>query len=182
MINQVLLLVLVGLSDPRELSLFVGTGYLASPGANGNAVSTGIRLRTGHAALSFDLGYGLLSTRVGKQDRWWLIPAAAVVIPAGPVTFDLGAGVGLGTSSGFSSFKDWSNDRTTWEFQLIPAARAHAVTTLKLTDSFELFVRLDVASLLLDRNSAGFQTRRINPGISETVWIHLWVGGQFRLL
>src|SRR5450755_1705652 len=80
---------------PDTLSLFAAAGYLGSPGASGGAFSSGLRLRLGaHMAGSFDVGYGILDTFAGTQDRWWAMPAIAFVVPAGPVRFDLGVGAG----------------------------------------------------------------------------------------
>ncbi len=73
------------------VGLFASLGYLGSPGANGAATDEGVRWGVSrHLALSFDFGYGVLGAwgNVADpthkvEDRWWIMPAVAWVIPAG---------------------------------------------------------------------------------------------------
>ena len=160
-----------------DLGIFAGAGYLGSPGGNGSTFTTGLRLGIGrHFAVSFDLGYGLLGTHPAVQDRWWLIPSAALVIPAGRVRFDLGAGLGLGASSGYVSWSGYLAKpfTPTWAFQLVPTVRAHAIAAVDITRDFDMFIRLDAATLLLLPGS--------HARISDTTWATLSLGVQFRLL
>lgn len=170
---------------PQELGLFVGAGYLASPGANGGAFSFGLRLGMGrYVALSFDVGYGVVGASPTVEDRWWLMPAVALVLPAGPVRFDLGAGLGLGASSGYRSWPDYVAGpfNPIWAFQLVPTVRAHVRAAIALRRCCDLFARVDVASLLLDGNSIGFRVGDPHRPVMDTLWFYLWIGVQFRLL
>ncbi len=160
---------------PWNLGLFTGLGYLGSPGADGGAFLTGLRLGIGrHFAASLDVGYGLESAPSTMQDRWWAIPAASLVIPAGSVRFDLGAGAGAGTSSGYASWTDYAARPFTpvWHYT-VPAVRAHVGAAMALTHGLDVFARVDAASLLL----TGSQ-----PGTMDTTWFALWIGVQPRLL
>ncbi len=170
---------------PQKLGVFLGLGYLGSPGASGSAVNAGVRLGLGrHAALGFDLGWGLITASPIVHDRWWLMPTVAFVIPVGRVRFDLGAGVGLATSSGYSDIAEFLGApfMPDWAFQLVPAARGHGMATVQLTDTFDGFARLDVGSLLLDGNTIGFRDGNPRPSIMDTMWINLSLGVAFRLL
>ncbi len=169
--------------EPTKLSLYTSAGYLASSGANGGALSTGVRYAVGnHFALGFDIGYGLLAVQDGTaQDRWWFIPSMAVVIPArfGKVraTFDIGAGLGLGTSSGYASWSEYGAHPFTadWEFQLEPAVRAHAIAAFTVSRNLEIFTRADAAALVLPH---GVDTN----GTTGSTWMMLSIGTRFRLL
>ncbi len=166
--------------EQRPLHAFVGLGYQGSPGGDGANVIGGLRYGMGkHLALSFDAGYGVLSS---KQDRWWLMPAVAVVVPTQVVRLDLGVGLGLGTSSGFSTWDDMAADRTLWASQGVPTVRGHAVAAFTLTPRFELFARVDVSSQLLEGNALGWRTGDGPLRNPDTMWINLSLGGQFRLL
>lgn len=164
------------LPAPHSLGLFAGVGAIGSPGADGGAFLTGLRLGVGrHFAASVDLGYGLLSAPPTIQDRWWVIPSAALVIPAGSVRLDLGAGAGLGTSSGYVSWSDYDARPFTpiWHYT-VPAVRAHALAAIEVAHNLDLFARVDVASLL----SVGSRT----GGAMDTTWFALWIGVEPRLL
>jgi hypothetical protein len=167
--------------DPIQLSGFVSAGYLTTSGANGSALSTGVRLAVGRRfALGFDLGYGLLAVQAGMQDRWWFVPSMAFVIPAQigarPASFDLGWGLGVGTSSGYPSWSTYAAHPFTaaWEFQLEPTVRAHAIASFELTRALDVFVRADAAALVLPRGS--------NAGVTDSTWLLFSVGTRFRLL
>ena len=159
----------------HDLGLLAAVGALGSPGATGGAFLAGLRLGVGrHFAASVDIGYGLLTAPPTIQDRWWVIPSAALVIPAGSVRFDLGAGAGVGTSSGYVSWADYDAKPFTpiWHFT-VPAVRAHVSASTAIARNLDVFVRADVASLL----SAG------SPGgAMDTTWFALWIGVEPRLL
>jgi hypothetical protein len=158
-------------SYTTRLGLLAAAGYLGSPGAEGGAFLTGLRLGVDrHFAASLDLGYGLLRAPPSTQDRWWVIPAASLVIPAGKVRFDLGAGAGVGTSSGYVSWSDYAAKPFTpvWHYT-VPAARAHLLAAIDLTPGLEVFARADVASLLAVPSQAG---------ATDTTWFALWLGVQ----
>jgi hypothetical protein len=160
---------------PWNLGLFTGLGYLGSPGADGGAFLGGLRLGLGrHFAASFDVGYGLESAPSTMQDRWWAIPAAALVIPVGAVRVDLGAGAGVGTSSGYVSWSDYAARPFTpiWHYT-VPAVRAHVGAAMTLTPGLDVFARADLATLLSVGSPAGTM---------DTTWFALWVGVQPRLL
>ena len=164
--------------DGEPLGLFVGLGSLGSPGAFGAAVLAGSRWQPcSHFAASLDLGYGLMSTSPGVQDRWWVIPAAAFVIPAGRLRLDLGAGVGVGTSSGYGSWSGYVAGpfSPVWHYT-VPVFRVHVMAATDLTPNLYGFVRADVASLLLTGSSGPY------GGGMDTTWVALWVGIDFRLL
>lgn len=176
-----------GLTSTRRetLEAFVGVGYLGSPGANGSALSGGLRLRVArHLSLGLDLGYGVVQARVVTQDRWWMVPTAALVIPAGPVRIDLGIGVGLGASSGYTSWSAYVAAPFTpvWAFQLVPVARAHVAASMHLSQNVDLFARAELAGLLLDGTQIGFRDGNAGAGIRDTTWLNLSVGFQFGLL
>jgi len=163
------------LPAPHDLGLLAAVGALGSPGATGGAFLAGLRLGVGrHFAASVDLGYGLLTAPPTIQDRWWVIPSAALVLHAGSVRFDLGAGAGVGTSSGYVSWADYDAKPFTpiWHFT-VPAVRAHVSASTAIARNLDVFVRADVASLL----SAG------SPGgAMDTTWFALWIGVEPRLL
>lgn len=170
---------------PQKLGVFLGVGYLGSVGASGSAANAGVRLSMGgHVALGFDLGWGLTAAANIVHDRWWLMPTVAFTIPVGRVRFDLGAGVGLGTSSGYSDVEEFAAApfMPDWAFQLVPAVRGHALASMQLNSKFDVFARLDVGSLLLEGNTIGFRDNNPRPGVLDTFWLNLSVGVSFRLL
>ncbi|HEY1955976.1 MAG TPA: hypothetical protein VGH28_10185 [Polyangiaceae bacterium] len=169
---------------PRTLTLFTSAGYLATSGGNGGALATGVRWGIGrHFALGFDLGYGLMATdspTAKMEDRWWFIPSMAVVLPARvgrfPLTFDIGAGLGLGTSSGYSSPSVYTSHpfSADWEFQLEPAVRAHVIAAIAVSRSLEIFTRAEAAALVLPHGSS--------PSVTDSTWMMFSVGTRFNLL
>jgi hypothetical protein len=163
------------LPAPHSLGVFAAAGALGSPGATGGAFLAGLRLGVGsHFTASLDLGYGLLTAPPTVQDRWWVIPSAALVLHAGSVRFDLGAGAGVGTSSGYVSWSDYDARPFTpiWHYT-VPAVRGHAAAAIEIARGLDVFARADVASLL----SAGSQ-----GGAMDTTWFALWIGLEPRLL
>lgn len=151
---------------------------------HGAALSVGLRFSpVRYLALSFDLGYGVIGAQPTVQDRWWLMPAVAFVIPAGPVRIDVGAGLGLGAASGYATWSDYVAAPFTpvWAFQLVPAVRAHAMAALALRSKVDAFVRIDVASLLLGAG-IGFRVGNDQPAARDTIWYDLAVGVHFWVL
>jgi hypothetical protein len=170
---------------PQKLGVSVATSYLGNAAGSGVAVSSGLRLALGtNAALSADLGYGVLSAPSATQDRWWIMPAIAWAIPAENVRFDIGAGLGLGASSGYASFADYTRGpfSPTWAFQLVPATRAHVMAAMPLGRDVDAFVRVEAAALLLSGTQLGFRNGNANPGLADTTWFETGAGVQFRLL
>jgi hypothetical protein len=161
-----------------KVSIFAATGWLASPGENGAAFEAGMRFGLGRRlALSFDLGYGVLAAASGStiQDRWWLMPALAYVASAGKVRLDVGAGFGLGASSGYASWPAYAAEPFTpkWAYQLMPTARAHAVAAIDLGPKLGVFARLEAAKLLVS-GADGTMT--------DTAWATLSVGAAATIL
>jgi hypothetical protein len=172
-------------TEPQKLGVSVATSYLGSPAENGVALSSGLRLALGtRAALSADLGYGVLTAPSATQDRWWIMPAIAWVIPTENVRVDVGAGLGLGAASGYASFADYARGpfAPAWAFQLVPAARTHVMAAAPLGRDADVFVRIDAAALLLSGTQLGFRKGGSNIGPADTTWFDLGAGVQFRLL
>ena len=171
-----------GAEAPDRVRLFVGTGLLGTSGAVGGSVFVGVRLGiVTHAAFSFDLGYGTMSASPAIQDRWWLMPSVAFVIPTAPGHIDLGVGLGLATATGFASWRDYLADQTTYSFQLVPAVRAHAVAAFALTRRVALFFRVGAGALVLDGNSIGIRDGPARP-LKEVAWVSLSIGVELSLL
>lgn len=167
----------------EKLGLFVSTGFLSSPAGQGAAVSGGVRLGLGkHFAAGFDVGYGVMSTTPSLQDRWWLMPSVALVIPAGRLRLDLGLGAGFAESSGFDSVARLTADKPTWSYQLIPTVRAHALVATQLTQRLDLFARIDAAALLFEGNTIGLREGEPRKGLTDSTWLNLSIGINFRLL
>jgi hypothetical protein len=126
-----------------------------------------------YLAASLELGYGLLSTRVDAQDRWWAIPSLAVIIPVGRAMFDLGAGAGLGTSSGYDSWSSYVAHPfgPAWHYT-VPAAQAHVLGALSLTPQVGVFARLEAGTLLGVAGAA----------LENTTWYGVALGVRTRLL
>jgi hypothetical protein len=171
---------------PRErLSLFFDGGYLGSGAGNGAALESGLRLAVGsHVATSLDLGYGILHGSASTQDRWWIMPSLAGVLHARDVRFDLGAGAGLGASSGYASDAAYAAAPfgPTWAFQLVPAARAHFTAAYPIAHDARAFARLEAATLLLDGSSIGFRHGNANAPWRDTTWAGLSLGVELGLL
>ncbi len=163
--------------DPR-LGLQAGLVGVASPGAYGAALGAGLRLRVcSYFAASVDLGYGLAGATPGMQDRWWLVPAVAAIIPAGRLRLDLGAGLGVATSSEYLSWSAYAAAPFTpvWHFT-VPAVRVHLAAAYPVSQGLDLYARLEVVSLLL------LGTPNADAELMNTLWVGLWIGIQYRLL
>jgi hypothetical protein len=176
---------------PRTLGVFASAGYLGSPGASGAAADLGVRwVLNRHVALSADYGYGMIGAAGTVQDpshsvedRWWIMPAVAWLIPTRRVGFDLGAGLGLATASGYPSWASFhaSPFGPAWAFQLAPAARLHAMASMPIGPDVDLFARVDAGSLLLGGNSVGIRSGNPTPGAMDTTWLGLSMGARYRL-
>lgn len=147
-------------------------------GAYGACLGTGLRLRPAdHFAASLDLGYGLAGTSPGMQDRWWIFPSAAGVLGWGRLRLDLGAGFGAATSSGYVSAPAYAAAPFTpvWHFT-VPAARLHAAAAWQVRPTLDLYARLEGVSLLLTG------APQADAELTNTLWLGLWLGVQYRLL
>ncbi len=173
-----------------RLDGFGAAGLLASPGATSSGLAgaflmSGVRWRIGpYFALSFDIGYGILGSSEQVEDRWWLMPSLALVVPAGDLYFDLGAGLGFGETSGFRTAQDFLDRPFTpdWSFQLVPEIRGHLIAAYRVNPSMDAFVRFDVAGVVLDHNDIGIRDGDPHRDVRDTVWLTLSVGTTFRLL
>jgi len=163
----------------HRLEVFAGLGYLSSIGSNGGAISAGVRYGFAqNFAVAFDLGYGVMRSTPGVEDRWWLMPALELSVPSGRFRYDLGAGVGLGASSGYSGGAAYLKGPfdPDWAYQLTPAARAYVRATYELGPAWKLFARLDASTLLLGGNSIGSRVGNPSPTQSQQQWVLLWIG------
>jgi hypothetical protein len=172
-------------SRTRALDVWVAGGYLGGLAGHGAALASGLRLGLGeHVALGFDLGYGVLHGGASAEDRWWLVPSVAGVARAGRVRFDLGAGLGLGASSGYASFSAYAAApfSPVWAFQLVPVARASVLAAMPLTQTTRGFLRIDVASLLLSGNSVGLRAGSPDVVLASTSWVCIALGAETGIL
>jgi hypothetical protein len=169
----------------RTVDVLASAGYLGALAGHGAALEAGVRVPLGeHLALAFDLGYGVLHDGATVEDRWWLIPSLAWVARTVRLRFDFGAGAGLGASSGYASFADYTSGpfSPVWAYQLVPAVRGHAIAAMPLTRTTDAFVRLDVAALLLSGNAIGSRVGDPEPRLADTSWMTLSIGAAFALL
>jgi hypothetical protein len=169
---------------PQKLGVLVAASYLGNGVAGGVALSSGVRFAMGeHVALSAQLGYGVLSGPATTQDRWWMLPTIAWVLPADPVRVDVGVGLGLGASSGYDSFAGYLRApfSPTWSFQLVPAALAHIMTMTSLGRRVDVFIRVEAVTLLLLDSNIGFRTLRGPVGPADAVCFDTGAGLQLRL-
>jgi hypothetical protein len=162
-----------------RLAAFVSAGYLGSASTYGAAIDTGLRLELGtHLAASLDFGYGLVGASVPTmQDRWWLIPSLAVVVPVGGLRIDLGAGLGVGTSSGYAHASDYFDAPFVprWHYT-VPAVRAHAIAAHAVSRKVDVFLRADFASLVATGPLSG------HASFGDTTWFGLYLGLQHGVL
>lgn len=172
-------------SEHHHLGVFVGGGYLKSTEGHGAALDAGIRLDLArNFSAGFDLGYGVFGTKRDTQDRWWLMPNIALVVPSGFATLDVGFGVGLAAASGYDDVNDFllAPFDPSWALQLIPAGRVHVRLGVPVTPGFEIFTRLDAGGLLVEGNDLGFRSRNPTPTFEQRVWVNLWLGVQLNYL
>ncbi len=64
----------------------------------------------------------------------------------------------------------------------MPTLRAHVMTLVTLTERLALFVRFEVASLLLGGNTVGSRVPNPSPTVTDELWLDLTIGLHFRLL
>jgi hypothetical protein len=169
----------------RALDAWVAGGYLGGLAGHGAAIASGLRLALGdHVALGFDLGYGVLRGASSAEDRWWLVPTVAGVARMGRVRFDVGAGLGLGASSGYPSFSAYAAApfSPVWAFQLVPVARGTVLAAMPVTKTTLGFARIDVASLLLSGNSLGFRASNPDVGLASTSRVCIALGAEMGVL
>ncbi|MBN8610330.1 MAG: hypothetical protein J0L92_07085 [Deltaproteobacteria bacterium] len=171
-----------------QLDLVGGIAAIEAPGEVGLAFALGARLALGrYTALRFDIGYGVLGGSRSLEDRWWLIPSFAVVIPIERLRIELGVGVGFATSSGYTDFDafvraPFDDD---WAYQLIPAARGHAAFWLELGADVDAYAQLDAGGLIVEGNTLGLRVGPNQgteiPSAAQRVWSTLTVGTSIRL-
>jgi hypothetical protein len=172
-------------NTPQRLGVSAATAYLVSGAGSGVAVSSGLRLTLGtRAALGADLGYGVLTASSSTQDRWWAMPTIAWVSRVDNAHLDVGAGFGVGASSGYASLADYVGRpfSPVWAFQLVPAARGHVVVAAPFGHDCDIFARIEAATLLLSGSQLGFRHGNASPGPADTTWFDVAAGVQFRLL
>jgi hypothetical protein len=164
---------IAGADPPRTVDVFAGADLLVSPAARGAAFSAGATWAPlPHLAVGADLGYGLLHGAGGDEDRWWLIPTLALRIPIQQLVLDAGAGLGVATVSGYSTWSayfaqpfnpDWHV--TTW------AVRGHLQLAIPVTPRLSFFSRVELGTVLQAPSTA-----------SEALWFGLSAGIQGAVL
>jgi len=161
-------------SASSGLAVYVGAGALGSPGTFGSDVALGLRLRAApHVALELDTAYGLVGSSGVAQDRWWAIPGVAAVLPLGNATLDLGAGMGVGTTSGYESWTAY--EAAPFEptsHHTVVAGQLHAALTLPISHQFDALMRVQ-AGRLLDG---------LSLSAADGTWLGLTLGVQARIL
>ncbi|MBS2028495.1 MAG: hypothetical protein JST54_11365 [Deltaproteobacteria bacterium] len=160
-------------SASAGLAFYAGAGVLGSPGAVGSDVAFGLRMRAAsHLALNLDTAYGLVAASGVAQDRWWAIPAIAAVAPLGSTTLDVGAGMGVGTTSGYASWSAYAAAplEPTWH-HTVPAAQLHVSFSIPL-EHIDLMARAQAGTLL--------GVAKLAP--ADGTWLGLTLGIQARVL
>ncbi len=171
-------------SGSTSLGVYSGLGYLGIRDVNGGAFLVGSRLAVGrHAAFSFDFGWGALklTDSPAVQDRWWLMPSAAFVIPVGPARIDLGVGLGVATTSGYDSSSTFlaAPFDPKWAFQLVPAGRLQAVVMVPVTEHVDIFARPETG-MLFGAGTAGLHKGNEDPPLRDVSWAALFIGAHYR--
>lgn len=166
-----------------QLDLIGGVSLLGAPGELGLAFVLGTRLSLGrYTALRFDIGYGVMGGSRSLEDRWWLIPSFAAVVPFDQVRVEMGVGVGFATTSGYTSFEAFVREPfdDDWAYQLIPAVRGHAALWLELGHDADFYVQIDAGVLVTEGNDIGLRVG--DPNMAQRVWTTLTVGSSVWLL
>jgi hypothetical protein len=166
-----------------DLELVGDVAYLTDTTNHGVALDAGLRLGLGrYFAVALEVGYGMMGA-AHVQDRWWVMPSIALVLPVAPLRIDLGAGLGLGTASGYADLDVFERApfEPGWAFQLAPAIAGHATVAVPLSPTTSAFARLDVGALLVDGNAFGYRQRTQHLGSADTLWIALALGFAFDL-
>ncbi len=171
-------------AGPTSLGVYSGLGYLGVRDVNGGAFLLGTRLGVGrHVAFSFDFGWGAqkLTDSPAVQDRWWLMPSAALVIPVGPARIDLGLGLGVATTSGYDSSSTFlaAPFDPKWAFQLVPAGRLQAVVMVPVTEHVDVFARPETG-MLFGAGSVGLHKGNDDPPLRDVSWAALFIGAHYR--
>jgi hypothetical protein len=172
-----------------ELALVGGVAAMGSPGEIGLAFALGTRLALGrYSALRFDVGYGVMGGSRSLEDRWWLVPSFAAVIPVERLRVEVGAGLGFATSSGYTDFDAFVREPfdDDWAYQLVPAVRGHLALWLDLEESIAAYVQIDAGGLLTAGNDIGLRVGPNGgagiPSDAQLVWATLTVGTSHDLL
>ncbi len=172
-----------------ELALVGGVAALGSPGEIGLAFALGTRLALGrYSAVRFDIGYGVTGGSRSLEDRWWLVPSFVAVIPIEHIRVEVGAGVGVATSSGYTDFDAFVRDpfEDDWAYQLVPAVRGHLGLWLELEEGIDAYVQIDAGGLLTAGNDIGLRVGPDDgagiPSDAQLVWATLTVGTSHDLL
>jgi hypothetical protein len=116
------------------------------------------------------------------QDRWWLMPSVALVVPAGTARIDLGAGFGLAAASGYDSWAAYAAAPfdPAWAFQLVPAGRLHVAVMVPIAARVAVFARLETA-MLFGAGAVGFREGDANRPLRDISWTALWLGVHYRV-
>jgi hypothetical protein len=162
---------------------------MGSPGEIGLAFALGTRLALGrYSALRFDVGYGVMGGSRSLEDRWWLVPSFAAVIPVERLRIEVGAGLGFATSSGYTDFDAFVREPfdDDWAYQLVPAVRGHLALWIDLEESVAAYVQIDAGGLLTAGNDIGLRVGPNGgagiPSDAQLVWATLTVGTSHDLL
>jgi|GEM_PF-2389264 len=173
---------------PARAAHFEIAGGLAALGGTdtgGVALTLGGRLLLGSfSVLRLDVGYGLVGNDHEVQDRWWILPGYALLIPIDTMRLEIGASLGFATSSGYPDLAAFGDApfNPRWALQLVGAARGHVALWFDLDESNAAFIELAVGTLHLEGNDAGVRHGIDNATAAETVWWTLTVGTTFDVL
>jgi hypothetical protein len=151
----------------RHLAWTLGAAEIGSAGENGAAFTVGILFRPiRFLQTSVEFGYGLLDGARGPEDRWWVMPTLALVIPAGRMSFDLGGGVGSGTVSGYQTWPSYFAHPfdPCWHITE-PAVRGHLGFSVPLTGSIDLWGRADVGTIVAPAPASDTQWHGLTIGV-----------------
>ena len=171
-------------SRSTSLGVYSGLGYLGVNDVNGAAFLVGSRLAVSrHFAFSFDFGWGAQKVvdSAAVQDRWWLMPSAAFVIPVGAARIDLGVGLGVATTSGYDSSSTFfaAPFDPKWAFQLNPAGRLQAAVMLPVSEHVDLYVRPETG-MLFGNGAVGLHKGNEDPPLRDVSWAALFIGAHYR--
>jgi hypothetical protein len=171
-------------TSTTSLGVYSGLGYFGVNDVNGAAFLVGARLGVKrHLAFGFDFGWGALALTdsAAVEDRWWLMPSAAFVIPAGAARIDLGVGLGVATASGYDSSSTFfaAPFAPKWAFQLVPAGRLQAVAMIPVSERVDVFMRPE-AGMLFGAGTLGLSNGDANRPFRDTSWAALFLGAHYR--
>jgi hypothetical protein len=174
----------IGAKSTTSLGVYSGLGYLGVHDVNGAAFLVGSRLAVSrHVAFAFDFGWGAQKVvdSAAVQDRWWLMPSAAFVIPVGVARIDLGVGLGVATTSGYDSSSTFfaAPFAPKWAFQLNPAGRLQAAVMVPVTDRVDLYARTETGTLF-GNGTVGIHEGNEDPPLRDVSWAALFIGAHVR--